>query len=137
MAIPSFFKQTKPRGFNYVPRYYDPAKEEMEERRRSWGNEHRAQGTGQRAQSAEHRADQEQSDAVPLKREGTEHTRSKATQSRESGRDQGSVYRSKIMRGDMTNYFHRRKEQVERHTMIRILVIIIVMVLAIYLYLRF
>ena len=118
MAIPSFFKQNKPRGFNYVPRYYDPAREERME--------------GRRAQ-------------------GTEHTSSEATQSRDSGRaqgsepgaqntelrTQGSVYRSKIMRGDMKNYFHRRQERVERHTMIRILVIIIIMVLAVYLYLRF
>ena len=33
MAIPSFFKQGKPRGFNYSPRYYDADKEERERRR--------------------------------------------------------------------------------------------------------
>jgi hypothetical protein len=104
MAIPGFFKQNKPRGFNYVPRYYDPVKEEMEERRKAY---------------------KEQSDAVPRKREGTEH------------RDQGTVYRSKIMRGDMKNYFQRRKERVQRYTLIRILVIAMIMILAIYLYLRF
>jgi hypothetical protein len=32
MAIPNFFKQNKPRGFNYSPRYYDPKKEEREAR---------------------------------------------------------------------------------------------------------
>jgi hypothetical protein len=37
MAIPSFFKQNKPRGFTYKPRYYDPGKEEWEERRRAMG----------------------------------------------------------------------------------------------------
>ena len=118
MAIPGFFKQNKPRGFNYVPRYYDPVKEEMEERRK--------------ARDAEQLA------------EDTEHTSSNATQSRESGKAQGAelgaqstVYRSKIMRGDMKNYFHRRKERVEKHTLIRILVIAIIMILAIYLYLRF
>jgi hypothetical protein len=116
MAIPSFFKQNKPRGFNYVPRYYDPAKEEMEQKRRAWNaqkntnsTESDQQGDGQSAQPVHQQI-----------QPGT-----------------GQPYRSRIMRGDMTNYFHRRKEQVERHTMIRILVIIIVMVLAIYLYLRF
>ncbi|MDR2883255.1 MAG: hypothetical protein LBU98_05720 [Alistipes sp.] len=32
MAI--FFSQRKPRGFNYKPRYYDPAAEEREERKK-------------------------------------------------------------------------------------------------------
>ena len=32
MAIPSFFKQNKPREFNFIPRYYDPEKEAREER---------------------------------------------------------------------------------------------------------
>jgi hypothetical protein len=29
-----FFSQRKPRGFNYIPRYYDPAAEEREDRKR-------------------------------------------------------------------------------------------------------
>ena len=33
MAIPGFFRQTKPRGFKYVPRYYDPQKEEWDQKR--------------------------------------------------------------------------------------------------------
>lgn len=33
-GIPSFFKQFKPRGFNYTPMYYDPEKERREERER-------------------------------------------------------------------------------------------------------
>ena len=33
MAIP-FFRQRKPRGFNYAPRYYDPEKEAREERKK-------------------------------------------------------------------------------------------------------
>ncbi|HUW93941.1 MAG TPA: hypothetical protein VMV74_12305 [Bacteroidales bacterium] len=37
MAIPSFFKQNKPRGFNYAPRHYDPVKEEREARHRAMG----------------------------------------------------------------------------------------------------
>jgi hypothetical protein len=32
MAIPSFFKQNKPREFNFFPRHYDPDKERREER---------------------------------------------------------------------------------------------------------
>ncbi len=32
MALPSFFKTYKPKRFNYIPRYYDPQKEELEER---------------------------------------------------------------------------------------------------------
>ena len=34
MGVPSFFKQYRPRGFNFVPRYYDPDKEAREERER-------------------------------------------------------------------------------------------------------
>jgi len=101
MAIPSFFKQNKPRGFNYVPRYYDPVKEEREERLRA------------------------------MKQEPAE------GRNPDEGKPDDQPYRSKIMRGDMKNYFHRNKERVEKHTMIRILVIILIMVLAIYLYLRF
>jgi hypothetical protein len=37
MGIPSFFKQNKPRGFNYMPRHYDPVKEEREARRHAMG----------------------------------------------------------------------------------------------------
>ncbi|HCC71577.1 MAG TPA: hypothetical protein DEQ09_10575 [Bacteroidales bacterium] len=33
-GIPSFFKQFKPRGFNYTPMYYDSEKEMREERER-------------------------------------------------------------------------------------------------------
>ena len=32
MGIPSFFKQYKPREFNFVPRYWDPEKEAREDR---------------------------------------------------------------------------------------------------------
>jgi len=33
-GIPSFFKQYRPRGFNYTPMYYDADKERREERER-------------------------------------------------------------------------------------------------------
>lgn len=116
MAIPSFFKQNKPRGFNYKPRYYDPVKEEMEQKRLARNarigtadTEHDQQGSGQQAQSSQ---------------SGAQYRT-------------GQPYRPKIMRGDMRNYFHRREERVEKHSMIRLLVIIIVLVLVVYLYLRF
>ena len=32
MAIPSFFRQNKPREFNFIPRHYDADKEKREER---------------------------------------------------------------------------------------------------------
>jgi hypothetical protein len=32
MAIPSLFRQRKPKEFKYTPRYYDPEKEAREER---------------------------------------------------------------------------------------------------------
>ncbi len=134
MAIPGFFKQNKPRGFNYVPRYYDPAKEEMEERRRAKGTEQgekggrrRAKGTEQEAQGEGHRAQSTEQGA-----QGAEHRAQRTEQGA-----QGAVYRSKIMRGDMKNYFHRRKERVEKHTLIRVLVIALIMIMAIYFYLRF
>jgi hypothetical protein len=33
----TFFKRPKPRQFNYIPRYYDPVKEELEERKKQLG----------------------------------------------------------------------------------------------------
>ena len=35
MALPSFFKINKNRKYNFIPRYYDPRKEDLEERIRS------------------------------------------------------------------------------------------------------
>ena len=35
MSIPSFFRTPKPKPFNYIPRYYDEHKEELEERIRN------------------------------------------------------------------------------------------------------
>jgi hypothetical protein len=32
-----FFRRPKPRQFNYVPRYYDPLKDEIEERKKELG----------------------------------------------------------------------------------------------------
>ena len=127
MAIPSFFKQNKPRGFNYVPRYYDPAKEEREQRLREWKNEHaRSEAMMSRRAGEQGAGDEEQGEENSQK------------SSRKAGEDShNQPYRSKIMRGDMKNYFHRRKERVERHTTIRLIVIILIIVLVVYLYLHF
>lgn len=149
MAIPSFFKQNKPRGFNYVPRYYDPVKEELEQRRKAWSKDSSSAGATEdgtqgeeqgpaAAEAAEDRlssaraADYGQRSGVPPARPedgpaGAEAMAGKTSQ----------PYRSRIMRGDMRNHFRRRKERVERHTTIRLLVIIIIIVLVVYLYLRF
>jgi hypothetical protein len=35
MGIPSFFRTPKPKQFNYMPRYYDEQKENLEERIRN------------------------------------------------------------------------------------------------------
>lgn len=113
MAIPSFFKQNKPRGFNYIPRYFDPAKEEMEQRRRLWSTERDSQVTENRT-------------------EGEKEINPDAS---ETGANK--PYRSRIMRGDMKNYFHHRKEKVRKQTTIRLIVILIIIFLVVYLYLRF
>jgi hypothetical protein len=111
MAIPSFFKQNKPRGFNYKPRYYDPVKEELEQRRKTWEKEKRDSG-------------ERQNNSEPSPAEAAEGT------SRQP-------YRSRIMRGDMKNYFNHRQEKVQKQTTIRLIVIIIILAFVVYLYLRF
>lgn len=122
MAIPSFFKQNKPRGFNYRPRYYDPVKEELEQRRRAWAEEER---TGR----------EEQRNSESSFAEGTEDGKPTFAEATEDRARQ--PYRSKIMRGDMKNYFNRRQEKVQKQTTIRLFVIIIILAFVVYLYLRF
>jgi len=126
MAIPSFFKQNKPRGFNYTPRYYDPAKEELEQRRKAWSKE--SSSTMATKDGTKREGDGPSSN----KGTGDGPSSAKATEGAAN-----QPYRSQIMRGDMRNHFQRRKERVERHTSIRLLVIIIIIVLVVYLYLRF
>jgi len=136
MAIPSFFKQNKPRGFNYVPRYYDPAKEEREQRLRAWKNEHALSGATQSRGAGDHgEEDVEHPSGIGQKEQGAGSRAQSPTTASHEGETQ--PYRSQIMRGDMKNYFHRRKERVERHTTIRLLVIILIIVLVVYLYLHF
>ena len=132
MAIPSFFKQNKPRGFNYVPRYYDPAKEEREERRRAWEIEHAR--IRQLAETKSRGAGEH----PPVGGNVGQETGNGDKSAGKAGEgNQNQPYRSKIMRGDMKNYFQRRKERVDRHTTIRLIIIIMIIVLVVYLYLHF
>lgn len=112
MAIPNFFKQNKPRGFNYTPRYYDPKKEEREARRTMSGEPG--------VESREHVAGSGEQDA----------------ERREQGA-QSTPYRSRIVRGSMKNYFPRQKERIERHNMIRLIVIVLILVLITYFFIYF
>jgi hypothetical protein len=120
MAIPSFFKQNKPRGFNYKPRYYDPVKEEMEQRRKAWATESNVREAESGAPGSVH------------KEQGIDHSSPEAARGTAS-----QPYRSKIMRGDMKNFFNRKQERVQKQTTIRLIVIILIIVLVVYLYLRF
>ena len=119
MAIPSFFRQTKPRGFNYVPRYYDPQKEEWEKKRTARSMEHGEENSENRVQ-------------------GTE-TEERGAESEEKrvGSTENNPYRSKIMRGSMKNYFPRNRERVKKQSMIRFIVILIILAFVIYIYLRY
>ena len=116
MAIPSFFKQIKPRGFSYVPRYYDPQKEEWEQKRMAQSAESRAKG-------AERGEEREERKAESGELEGM--------------RGEKKPYRSKIMRGSMKNYFPRNRERVHKQSMIRFIVILIILAFVIYIYLRY
>lgn len=126
MAIPSFFKQTKPRGFNYTPRYYDPVKEELEQRRREWQREREARHRETGAETAEGEASA-----------ATGEETGQPSANIIAGSTTSQPYRSKIMRGDMRTHFHRRQEKVRKQTTIRLLVIILIIVLFVYFYLRF
>lgn len=112
MAIPSFFKQNKPRGFNYKPRYYDPGKEEWEERRRAMGLTSGADGSGPGTSA---------SAGASADRQGSENR----------------VYHSRIVRGSMRSRFTRSRDLVQRQTTIRLIVILLIIFLIVYIYLRF
>ncbi len=116
MAIPSFFRQNKPHGFNYVPRYYDPQKEEWEKKKAARGVELKVESAEQKAESAE---------CEPQGIEQREDTGEK------------KPYRSKIMRGSMRNYFPRSKERVQKQNMIRFVIILLILLFVIYIYLRY
>lgn len=122
MAIPSFFKQNKPRGFNYRPRYYDPVKEELEQRRRAYEEERRK--SGEEPENIESSSTETTEDGQPAF--------AKAAEKRAQ-----QPYRSRIMRGDMRKHFNRRHERVQKHSNIRLIVILIILAFVVYLYLRF
>ncbi len=123
MALPSFFKQTKPRGFNYVPRYYDPQKEEWEQKLRARSMKHGEEYTELSGQSEEPGARSTENGA-----QGPGHIAQNA---------ENKPYRSKIMRGSMKNYFPRNRERVKKQSMIRFIVILIILVFVIYIYLHY
>jgi hypothetical protein len=126
MAIPSFFRQNKPRGFKYVPRYYDPQKEEWDQKRIARGMEHGAQGKEQGARSMKQEAGSMEQGARGMESEVSG-----------AGNPESKPYRSKIMRGSMKNYFPRNRERLKKQSMIRFIVILIILVFVIYIYLRY
>lgn len=120
MAIPGFFRQTKPRGFKYVPRYYDPQKEEWDQKRM--------------ARSMEQAGDPpDGGEAVPQSGRAS----SEESEVSGAGNPGSKPYRSKIMRGSMKNYFPRNRERLQKQSMIRFIVILIILAFVIYIYLRY
>lgn len=107
MAIPSFFKQNKPRGFNYKPRHYDPVREERETR-------HRAMGLD--TESREERA---------------------GNMEEEKGSAGQKLFRRTITKGSMRDSLRHGRGRTQQNSSIRLIVIILILVLVIYLYLRF
>jgi hypothetical protein len=139
MAIQGFFRQNKPRGFKYAPRYYDPQKEEWDQKRMARSTEQaddppdggEAVPQSGRAGSMEHV--DERSEEIP--RSGR--ARGKESEVSGAGTPESKPYRSKIMRGSMKNYFPRNRERLKKQSMIRFIVILIILVFVIYIYLRY
>jgi hypothetical protein len=127
MAIPGFFRQNKPRGFKYVPRYYDPQKEEWDQKRMARSMEQGARVMGQAYDPPDG------GEAVPQsgRARGMEQGASGA------GNPESKPYKSKIMRGSMKNYFPRNREKLQKQSMIRFIVILIILAFVIYIYLRY
>jgi len=90
MAIPSFFKINKHKQFNFIPRYYDPQKEGLEERIRSI--------------------------------------------EQEMGAKEGEAYRPTIRKGQMTNYFNRKKRKAQKQSNIRLVIILLILFFIAYLF---
>ena len=88
MALPSFFKINKNRRFNFIPRYYDPQKENLEKRIKSI--------------------------------------------EQEMGVKEGEAYRPSIRKGQMTNYFNRKKGKAQKQSNIRLIIILLVLFLVSY-----
>jgi len=83
MALPSFFKINKNRQFNFIPRYYDPRKENLEERIRII--------------------------------------------EQEMGAKEGEDYRPAIRKGQMTDYFNKRRRRAQKQSNIRLIIIVLVL----------
>jgi len=88
MALPSFFKINRNRRFNFIPRYYDPQKENLEKRIKSI--------------------------------------------EQEMGVKEGEAYRPSIRKGQMTNYFNRKKGKAQKQSNIRLIIILLVLFLISY-----
>jgi hypothetical protein len=126
MAIPGFFRQNKPRGFKYVPRYYDPQKEEWDQKRMARSMQHVDERSEEIPQSGR-KESPGHADGPP---DGVEAVRQNVS-------SENKPYRSKIMRGSMKNYFPRKKERSQRQSMIRFVVILIILAFVLYIYLRY
>ena len=134
MAIPGFFRQNKPRGFKYVPRYYDPQKEEWDQKRWERSMQQGARGTGQADDPPDGGEAVLQSGRAGSMEQGA---RGIVGEVSGAGNSESKPYRSKIMRGSMKNYFPRNREKLQRQSMIRFIVILIILAFVIYIYLRY
>ena len=88
MALPSFFKKNKHKEFNFIPRYYNQQKENLEGRVRSIEREMEAK--------------------------------------------EGEAYRPTIRKGQMSNYFNRKRGKAQKQSNIRLIIIVIVLFLISY-----
>ena len=88
MALPGFFKINKHKEFNFIPRYYDSQKENLDKRIKSI--------------------------------------------EQEMGVKEGEAYRPTIRKGQMTNYFNRKKGKAQKQSNIRLIIIVIVLFLISY-----
>lgn len=121
MAIPSFFKQSKPRGFNYAPRHYDPVREEREARHRAIGLDKDSREQGERASGndpADHFSEQTDSGVA-------------------KGSTGQKPFRRTITKGSLRDLYHHSRGRTQQNNSIRLIIIIIILVLVTYLYLRF
>ena len=84
--LPSFFRTSEPKKFNYSPMYYDEQKEDLEQR------------TQQIKQ--------------------------------DMGVEQGDTYAPKIRKGQMGNFYRRKRKQIERRSNMRIFILILFLALA-------
>jgi len=128
MAIPSFFKQTKPRGFNYAPRHYDPVREEREARHRAMGLDKESTEQGARGTEQGERASGN---------DPADHFSERTDSGVAEGSTGQTPFRRTITRGSMRDLYHRNRGRTQQQNSIRLIIIILILVLVTYLYLRF